>query len=88
MPVAGHPLEERPPGAEQLVAPPAGALADAEQRQQRRLDPAPLGLVGHVRVRRVSATFAGVVVSASSVSSSPARARTISPSAQNVMPSP
>ena len=34
------PLEERAPGAEQLLAPPAGAVADAEQREQRGLDPA------------------------------------------------
>ena len=46
---------------------------EPEQRQQRRLDPAPLGLVGHVARRPSPATLARVVAS-SSVSTRPARA--------------
>ena len=83
--VVGESLEERPPRREQLLRADAGL--DAEQRQQRRLDPAPLVRVGDVLGRAIAATFARVVAS-SSVSSSPARARTISPSAQKLMPSP
>ncbi len=42
----GEPLEERPPGPEQLVRAPAGL--DAQQGQEGRLDPAALVGVGHV----------------------------------------
>ena len=45
-PVRGDPLEERAPGAEQLLAGGAGAALEAEQDEQRVLDPATLGLVG------------------------------------------
>ena len=45
----GQPLEERPPGREQLVPPAGRRLADAEQGEQGRLDPASLLLVGDVR---------------------------------------
>ena len=60
---------------------------DAEQREQRRLDPAALRLVRHVRAR-ASPRSSPRVVGSSSPSARPARRRTISPSAQNVMPSP
>ena len=63
--VGGDPLEERPPGREQLVAAAGRRVADAEQGQQRRLDPAPLGLVGHVARDASRATFARVVASSS-----------------------
>ena len=43
-----EPLEEGPPRGEELVRPPAGARLDAEQGEQRRLDPAPLLLVRDV----------------------------------------
>ncbi len=59
---------------------------DAQERQERGLDPAPLLLVGDV-LASVAATLARVVAS-SSVSSRPQRPRTISPSAQKLMPSP
>ena len=42
----GEPLEERAPGAEQLLG--AHARADAQEREQGGLDPAPLGLIGDV----------------------------------------
>ena len=80
-----QPLEERPPGPEELLRPDPGL--DAEQGQQGRLDPAPLLRVRARASASVSATFARVVAS-SSVSSRPARPRTISPSAQKLIPSP
>ena len=46
---AGQPLEERPPGGEQLRGAAGGHLAHAEQGQQRGLDPPPLRVVGDVR---------------------------------------
>jgi hypothetical protein len=65
----------------------AGArLADAEQGQQRRLDPARSASSGRTRLDRL-ATFSRVVGSSSPRASRRAR-RTISPSAQKVMPSP
>ena len=84
---AGEPLEERAPRREQLRRAAGRRLADAEQRQQRRLDPAPLGLVGDVL---------GDDLGDLARASSPRRRsragrhapRTISPSAQKVMPSP
>ena len=42
----GEPLEERAPGPEELLR--ARRPTRAQQRQQRRLDPGPLGLVGDV----------------------------------------
>ena len=46
-PARGDPLEERAPGAEQLLAGGAGAALEAEQDEERVLDPAALGLVGN-----------------------------------------
>ncbi len=45
-------FEERPPGGEQLVRP--DPRPDAEESQQRRLDPAPLVGVGDVRRQRLA----------------------------------
>ena len=86
-PRAGEPLEERAPGREQLRRAAGRCLADAEQREQRGLDPPALGLVRDVRAPRPRR---------SARASSPRRrsraaahaTRTISPSAQNVIPSP
>ena len=45
--LGGDPLEERPPRREQLFARHLGRGVDAKQDQERRLDPAPLRLIGH-----------------------------------------
>ena len=65
-----EPLEERPPGAEQLLR--ADARLDAEQGQERRLDPAPLVGVRDVLGERSRRPWPGSSA-ASSVSSRPAR---------------
>ena len=81
------PLEERPPGGEQLLAGERRRPVDAEQDEQRATRssgaPSRRSPSGR-RSRRASAR----VVASSSVSARPARLRTISPSAQNVIPSP
>ena len=46
-PFGGDPLEERPPRREQLLARHLGRRVDAQQGEERRLDPATLGFVGH-----------------------------------------
>ncbi len=51
-PLRGDPLEEGPPGAEQLLAGDRARGIHAEQREERRLDPATLGLVGHPALDR------------------------------------
>ena len=81
----GHPLEERAPGGEELLRAARRAL-DPEQRQQRRLDPAPLGLVGDVLGDRLGDLRPGrrLVVGLEQA----ARPRTISPRAQKLIPSP
>ena len=82
----GEPLEERPPGREQAAA---GRRRDSKpSRASSARSIAGRSLcVGHVLARRLAASRSRVVAS-SSVSSRPARSRTISPSAQKVMPSP
>ena len=81
----GEALEERAPGAEQLLGADAGP--DAEERQQRGLDPAALVGVGDVRREGRRRPSPG----SSSRRRSRAgrqRPRTISPRAQKLMPSP
>ena len=48
--VGRHALEERPPGAEERLR--GNARLHAQQGEQRRLDPPPLGLVRHVLGKR------------------------------------
>ena len=84
--VGGDPLEIGPPGGKEALTPTRRRRLDGEQGQERGLDPAALAIVGHP-VATDSAIFRRVVGS-SSVASRPARPRTISPRAQNVMPSP
>ena len=86
VPARRDPLEERAPGAEQLLG--GRCPLDAQQRQQRRLDPASLRR-RRGRTRRPSSRDlrAGRRLV---VASRPGRhrPRTISPSAQKVIPSP
>ena len=44
----GHPLEEGPPGGEELLALTGGRFVEAEQGDERRGEPAPLRFVGDV----------------------------------------
>ena len=82
----GDALEEDPPGREQRLAPAGRRLIDAEQASS----------AGSIRSRSLasgtySSSVAAIrsrVVASSSSSVRPARRRTISPSAQNVTPSP
>ena len=71
-PGRGEPLEERPPCAEQLVTPAARCVADPEQGEQRRFDPASArprrGRAARPSPRSWSGSWR-----ASSVSSRPAR---------------
>ena len=76
-----------PPGGEQLLARPPAASSRPSSARSARLDPAPLGR-RRGRAPRASPRVAPRVVGSSSLSAMPARPRTISPSAQNVMPSP
>ena len=85
--VAGDALEERPPRGEQLLAAdrpasPTPSRASSAGSIHRRSASS-----GDV-VSRPSPRLRSRVVASSSVSARPARPRTISPSAQNVMPSP
>ena len=84
--VVGQPLEEQPPGREEVVALVADALLEAEQVREPRLDEAAVRLVGE-RLRddllQLGARRAG-----SSSSAMRARMRTMSASAQYVTPSP
>ena len=81
----GQPLEERAPGGEQLLRPDAAARCRAAPAARARSSAArPRRGRARPRSRRPSAR----VVGSSSVSSRPARPRTISPSAQKLMPSP
>ena len=81
----GQPLEERSPGREQALR--VDARFEAEQRKQGTLDHGPLVCVGNVLGDGWRPDVSRVVAS-SSDSCSPARSRTISPSAQKVIPSP
>ena len=45
--LGGDPLEERAPRREQLFARHLGRRVDSQQGEERRLDPAPLGFIGH-----------------------------------------
>ena len=75
-----HSLEEQPPAAEQVGAVGGGPLLEAQQVGQPWLDEPALALVGHELVDG-RASFARAVAGPSS-SAIPARARTISASAQ------
>ena len=83
----GDALEERPPRGEQLVAVADRALVEAQQLQEARLDPAPLALVGDALLER-RRRCAPASSPRRRSRSSPARLRTISPSAQKLIPSP
>ena len=86
VPRGREPLEERAPGREELRRVDRAGV-DPEEREEGRLDPAPLGLARGRAPRRSRRPSSGSSRS-SSVSTRPARRRTISPSAQNVIPSP
>ena len=83
----GHPLEVQAPCAEQFLRAAGRPSADAEQRAGARAGPGCAPRPPGTSARRSPPSFTRVV-SGSSVSRSWARARTISPSAQNVMPWP
>ena len=83
----GEPLEEEPPGCEQVVALVRGLLlGDTEQAREQRLDEFPLVLSRMCSVS-VASSFERAVASSSS-SEMRARMRTMSASAQYVTPSP
>ena len=88
VPVRGDPLEERAPRGEQLARGSPARPSDAQQRQQRGLDPAPLVLVRDPLARPSRATLAPGRRARRRSRAGRQRPRTISPSAQKVMPSP
>ena len=60
-PLIGDPLEERPPGAEELLALIPIGFLDAEQSAERRLQPAPLVRIRHELVERGAQLLARLV---------------------------
>ena len=76
-------LQEPAPGREQLLLRRRLACVDPEQRQQARAQPRQV-----VATRAATASSFAVATSGGSDSKMPACALTISPSAQNVIPSP
>ena len=87
VPLARDPLEEGPPRREQLLAAARRRRLEAEQGEQRAARSS-AARPRRSRTRSSVAATARAVVGSSSASAIPARRRTISPSAQNVMPSP
>ena len=86
-PLLGEPLEEAPPGGEEILAVGRGPVAEAEQLEQPRLDPVTLVLVADVGLERRRAASPQSLPRPSS-SRIFARPRTISASAQYATPSP
>ena len=83
-----QPLEEEPPGGEQVLPLEALRLAEPEQLRQARLDEAALALVvEEVLLERLACSFARADAGSSS-SAMRQRIRTMSASAQYVTPSP
>ena len=79
----GERLEEAPPGGERLAAPVGARLAAASSPTSgRRLRPSHCASAGRRRALRSSSRSFSSARAASSVSSTPACAFTISPSAQ------
>ncbi len=84
--VGGDPFEVGPPGGEQALAPTGRRRLDGQKGEQRRFDPAALAFVRHPRRDRLGDLPTGRLLVVGRQQAGPTL--TISPSAQNVTPSP